>query len=229
MPNRYLRESYIGSESVNALSWQAEVFWTRLLVAVDDWGRCEAHPKLLRAKIFPLRLDAVREADVSRLIAECEKAGLVRLYSDNGKEYLQMFKWEVGRALESKYPDPPGPYLAECYINPRTSVRSRKQARAPANKCPDSESDPDSDPESEPTLAQFLAEIPPGIPHSFASNKYYAKKEKGFPRNWKVSFVPRVVDWFREDALEHPSPQERAPNYETQEDRMLREFREAGQ
>lgn len=107
MPNRYLRESFTESEAINSVSWQAEVTWTHLLVKVDDFGRCEANPKILRAKLFPLRLDTVRESDMPRLLAECEKAGLIRLYTANGKEYLEMAKWEKGRAEKSKFPDPP--------------------------------------------------------------------------------------------------------------------------
>lgn len=107
MPNRYLRESYVESEHVNAVGWMGECFFTRLIVKVDDFGRIEAHPKLLRAKLFPLKLEQVRETDVSRLIAECEKAGLLRLYTVNGKQYIQLLRWERGRASSSKHPEPP--------------------------------------------------------------------------------------------------------------------------
>lgn len=115
MPNRYLRQNYIESETVNKVGWQAEVVWTRLLVVVDDWGRCEASPRLLRAKIFPLKLELVRESDLQRWISECETAGLVRLYEVQGKQYLQMMKWEKGRATKSKWPDPPEEIMKICF------------------------------------------------------------------------------------------------------------------
>ena len=60
MPNRYIREAAIESEGVNALSWQGEVFFRRLLNRVDDFGRFTASLALLRANIFPLQLDKVR-------------------------------------------------------------------------------------------------------------------------------------------------------------------------
>lgn len=106
MPNRYIRESAIESESVNSLSWQAEVFWRRLLNRVDDFGRFTANTALLRASIFPLQLDRVTEADVQRLIDECEAAGLLFSYSYACKRFIVMNKWEKGRAKESKYPPP---------------------------------------------------------------------------------------------------------------------------
>ena len=106
MPNRYIRESAIESEAVNALSWQAEVFWRRLLNRADDFGRFTANAALLRASIFPLQLDRVTEADVQRLLAECEAAGLLFIYSSSCKQFIILNKWEKGRAKESKYPPP---------------------------------------------------------------------------------------------------------------------------
>lgn len=106
MPNRYVRESAIESEPVNSLSWQAEVFFRRLLNRVDDFGRFTANTALLRASIFPLQLDRVTEADVQRLLSECEFAGLLFIYSSSGKQFIILNKWEKGRAKESKYPPP---------------------------------------------------------------------------------------------------------------------------
>ncbi len=106
MPNRYVRESAIESESVNSLSWQAEVFWRRLLNRADDFGRFTANAALLRASIFPLQLDCVSEADVQRMLAECEAAGLLFVYSSSCKQFIILNKWEKGRAKESKYPPP---------------------------------------------------------------------------------------------------------------------------
>ena len=106
MPNRYIRESAIESEPVNSLSWQAEVFFRRLLNRVDDFGRFTANTALLRASIFPMQLDRVTEADVQRLIDECEAAGLLFSYSYACKRFIVMNKWEKGRAKESKYPPP---------------------------------------------------------------------------------------------------------------------------
>lgn len=108
MPNRTVREAAISSERVNALGWQAEVFWRRLINRVDDYGRFTAHPELLRSSIFPLQLSKVSGADIGKLLLECENAGLVSTYTaGDGKQYLAMHQFEQGRAEKSKYPDPP--------------------------------------------------------------------------------------------------------------------------
>lgn len=108
MPNRILREGILTSDRVNALSLPGEVFYRRLMSVVDDYGRFDARPVMLKVACFPLRVDAVREADISRWIAECEKAGLIALYAAHGKRYLEMrdFRQTV-RAKLSKFPDPP--------------------------------------------------------------------------------------------------------------------------
>jgi hypothetical protein len=112
MPSRLLREGIIDSDAVNALSPRAEVFYRRLMSVVDDFGRFDGRPAVLRSRLYPLQLDSVREADIPRWIAECEKAGLVRLYVVNSKQYLLFYNLGAPRAKESKYPAPP-PGLGE--------------------------------------------------------------------------------------------------------------------
>jgi hypothetical protein len=92
---------------VNKVSAHAEMTWMRLCLTVDDFGRCEARLSVLRPKLFPLRLETVREADLQRWLAECEKAGLIRFYTGDGKQYLQVMRWERGRAQSSRCPEPP--------------------------------------------------------------------------------------------------------------------------
>lgn len=99
---------WTGSEKVNAVSVHAERFFTRLIMKVDDYGCLFAHTSLLKANLFPLLLDAIREADISRWMAECQKAGLIVLYEADGKKYLQIldFRQRLDKA-KAKYPHPP--------------------------------------------------------------------------------------------------------------------------
>jgi hypothetical protein len=96
------------SFKIETLSYQAEVCFTRLIMKVDDYGCYYADERILKSDLFPLRSHSVREADVSRWIAECEKAGLIVLYSQGQKRYLQIvdFKQRLDRA-KAKYPLPP--------------------------------------------------------------------------------------------------------------------------
>lgn len=108
MPNRVVRESILESEKVNSLTWAPEVFYRRLMSIVDDFGRYEDNPKLLRAKLYPVLLDRVSLPDVEKWMRECVEAGLVRLYEVTGKKYLQVEEFnQTVRIKKPKYPPPP--------------------------------------------------------------------------------------------------------------------------
>ena len=105
MPNRIIKESICTSENIDQLTEFQEIFFYRLMVNCDDFGRFDARLKLLASKLFPLRdittekvaetLDALRDAD------------LIIVYEVKGHPYLQMKTWEKhqqGRAIKSKYP-----------------------------------------------------------------------------------------------------------------------------
>lgn len=191
MPNRYVREAAIESESVNALSWQAEVFYRRLLNRADDFGRFTANQELLRAKLFPLQLAKVNAADAGRLLKQCEDVGLVFTYSVSGKPYLVINRWERGRAKTSQYPEPPSAVLERM----QTYVYTRKHMSAHA---PDSDSDTDSvrggaaTPRARPEMDQWLTyakEIQwPDDDARSAFDHYQAN-------GWKVGGKTPVKDW----------------------------------
>jgi hypothetical protein len=107
MPNRYTREGINDSKTINRLSWQGEVFYRRLMLAVDDFGRFEADTELLRCELFKRQLSKVSEDDIERLLAECQDVEALFMYVIGGKRFLVMNKWEQGRAKYSKYPPPP--------------------------------------------------------------------------------------------------------------------------
>jgi len=109
MPNRILKDSICTSPNIDALSREAEAFFYRLLVQCDDFGRMDARPAILRARCYPLRLDAVTDKHVSAWLTELVGVDLVLLYTVDGRQYLQMRTWERHqqvRAKRSKYPDP---------------------------------------------------------------------------------------------------------------------------
>lgn len=76
-------------------------------MVVDDYGCFHANEKLLRSNLFPLLLEVVKEADISRWLTECQKTGLIVIYDADGKKYLQIldFRQRLDRA-KAKYPLP---------------------------------------------------------------------------------------------------------------------------
>jgi hypothetical protein len=106
MPSRLLREGILTSERVEQLDPPSEVFYRRLMSKVDDHGLYDARPTILRTSLYPLRVDRVREADCSRWIAACEKAGLIALYQHDGRPYLRMLDTRWTARSEPKFPLP---------------------------------------------------------------------------------------------------------------------------
>lgn len=107
MPTRYLKPGICDSEIIDRCSPLAECLFYRLLVNVDDFGRLDARPAVIRSKCFPLK-DSIANKDVKNLLNEIHTIGLIVLYKSNGADFLQISKWDnVPRSQTSKCPTPP--------------------------------------------------------------------------------------------------------------------------
>lgn len=107
MPNRFIKESICSSENIDQLTEFQEIFFYRLVVNCDDFGRFDARPKLLASRLFPLR--DIPNEKVNETLAALEDADLILVYSVKGHPYLQVKTWEKHqqrRATESRYPAP---------------------------------------------------------------------------------------------------------------------------
>ena len=110
MPSRILREGILTSRAVNALSEEAELFYWRLLLVVDDYGRYEADPVLLRAACYPRKIDVITNKQVDSFLVECSTPPkpLLILYEINQKKYLEIANFGQRTRSPSKFPAPPG-------------------------------------------------------------------------------------------------------------------------
>lgn len=108
MPDRIVRAGILTSDAVNELSWAAEVFYRRLMNVADDFGRYDGRPSVLRAGLYALKLNRVSDRDVVTWLRECEETGLIKVYTVEGKQYLEIQKFDQRlRAKVSKWPPPP--------------------------------------------------------------------------------------------------------------------------
>jgi len=105
MPTRLLRD-WTDSFAVDELDVNAERFFVRLIMVVDDYGRFHADPRMLRSKCFPLKTD-IRDADIARWLAACKKSGMLRCYKDHsGRALLEVCNFKQRSRTESKFPSP---------------------------------------------------------------------------------------------------------------------------
>lgn len=107
MPNRIIKESICSSETIDGLGWFEECFFYRLIVNCDDFGRFDARPKILNARLFPLK--TLRDEQISKALEKLQLAGIIEVYEYDGKPYLQLVTWvrhQQVRNKRSKYPAP---------------------------------------------------------------------------------------------------------------------------
>lgn len=106
MPTRMLRD-WTASKKVNGVSEHAEIFFTRLIMKVDDYGRYYADEQLLLAYLFPLRMEQWQQR-IAGCMAELASAGLIELYTaEDGRHFLQIK--DFGQRLRQKkkrFPQP---------------------------------------------------------------------------------------------------------------------------
>jgi len=102
LPNRILKESICTSSTIEELTLEEEIFFYRLIVNCDDYGRFDARPTILRAKCFPLKIDKVTDEEVSNWLKKLHQIGLIVLYEVIGMSYLQMKTWEKHQQVRSK-------------------------------------------------------------------------------------------------------------------------------
>ena len=108
MPNRLLKESFKSSPQIEELSWFEECVWTRLLVTVDDYGRFDARPAMLKSELFPVN-EKVTKAAIEKAVEHLAKLDLIRMYAVDGRPYLFIPTWEKHqriRAHKSRFPEP---------------------------------------------------------------------------------------------------------------------------
>jgi hypothetical protein len=111
MPNRIIRDGILTSERVNEIAGTpaVECTYRRLQSVVDDFGRFSAHSSILRAALYPLRLDQYTDAEIVEHLNRCAAANLIRLYQVNGKSYVEVLDFnQRTRAMRSRYPSPDG-------------------------------------------------------------------------------------------------------------------------
>lgn len=128
MPNRILKESICTSDNLDTLSAFHETVFYRLIVNVDDYGRMDARPKILAARLFPLK--DIRASQMEDALRALTSAELVILYTVDGKPFLQMKTWDrhqTVRATKSRYPSPEDGEI--------TSASTCMQLQADASEC----------------------------------------------------------------------------------------------
>lgn len=109
MPNRMIKETIHDSDKLNSLSDFNFRLWVHLLTFVDDYGRGDARPAIIKGNCFPLR-DRVTVKDIDAGLHALADTGCIVLYEVGGKSYLYFPSWGKHQRIQTKhsrYPEPP--------------------------------------------------------------------------------------------------------------------------
>jgi len=112
MPIRILKDSIFESEKISELTDFQFRLWVSLILSVDDYGRGDARPAMIKGRAFPLR-GAVRENAIQEGLLELERSGCIFLYEVSGRPFLCFPKWDTHQRIRqktSRYPAPPEDY-----------------------------------------------------------------------------------------------------------------------
>ena len=110
MPNRLIKSSIHESDRVNGLTDFQFRVWVSLITYVDDFGRGDARPKIIKGNCFPLR-DSVKEKDIRVALSDLAEAGCISLYEVDGKPYLYFPNWEKHQNIRNKTSKFPAPNI----------------------------------------------------------------------------------------------------------------------
>ena len=110
VPNRILKDTIAKSEKVNGLTDFQFRLWIHLITYVDDYGRGDARPAIIKGACFPFR-DRLTNKDIEKGLADLADAGCVGLYNVDGKPYLYFPNWEQHQRVRTKISKCPPPVI----------------------------------------------------------------------------------------------------------------------
>lgn len=188
-----IKESICTSDNLDALSWFEEAMFFRLIVNCDDYGRMDARPAILKARLFPLK--TVTERQIAKALQSLRSAAIIDLYEVDGRSFLQMRTWEKHqqvRAKRSKYPAP------ESGIPSSDIICNQVQANVPVIQS-ESESVSESESNARGKRTRFVPPTPEEVQAYFIENggtHIQAVRFKAHydSNGWKVGKNP-MKDW----------------------------------
>lgn len=131
MPARIVKESICTSESMAKLSWFEQVFFGRLIVSVDDYGRMDARTAIIRGRLFPLDNHRVTLDDIQAALFRMSEVEMVTLYEVNGKPYLQLTNWDKNQKPRANKSKCPAPDDENAVLQTSANICMQTQANAP--------------------------------------------------------------------------------------------------
>ena len=152
MPNRMIKDSIHNSEKVNAMTDFQFRLWISLITYVDDYGRGDARPAIIKGNCFPLR-ERLTTKDIENALMGLAGIGCVVLYTVDGRPYLCFPNWERHQTIRNKRSKFPAP--DECDLQSIESNCNQAYANVPVIQSNPNQSETESESKQEPREDAF--------------------------------------------------------------------------
>ena len=220
MPNRILKESICTSDSLSSLSDFQENFFFRLIVNCDDYGRMDARPAILKARLYPLR-ERLALKDIQSALRALADVGCVEVYEVDGKPYLHLPSWEVHQQIRAKKSKFPGPDEAKPSGDSTCNHLISSDIKCPRNPIQsESESESESESNARGAFDAFWAAYPKKVgkgearkafqkvkvPVSALVEAVNRQKQSDQWRRDKGQYIPNPATWLNQGRWEDELP-----------------------
>ena len=152
MPNRIIKETISTSDKISSLTDFEFRLWVGLITYVDDAGRGDARPAIIKGRVFPLR-ERVSIKDIEAAVHGLAAKGCVSLYKVGGKPYLWFPTWGEHQRIRDVKPKYPGPEDADAPFD------NLPQSAADCGELPP-ESESESNPNPNPNTKRVAGKTP---------------------------------------------------------------------
>ena len=186
MPNRLIKSSIHESEKVNEMTDFQFRVWVNLITYVDDYGRGDARPQIIKGNCFPLR-ERMTTKDIEAALNALAGIGCINLYEVDGRPYLCFPNWESHQNIRNKTSRFPAPDSNCKQLNSIDINCKQLQANVPVIQ---SESESKKESESEVVRSRF-----PDFWQAYPKKVAKLEAERAWHRlNPSDELVDRILD-----------------------------------
>lgn len=224
MPQRLLRPGIRQSKRWARVGYFERVLYVALVTLVDDFGRYESDPELIRSEAFPFgdpNGDIIAVPTIDGAMLTLASKDLILLYEFEGKRYLQMTRWQERARSESKWPDPKNCVLLTFDSSCQQMIASPPQPKPQPSSSPKPAPEPSSPPRAPefaetPSWKEFWAYCQSPacslVAEWYARDKFLAAEAENWSksRNWKA-YANRCKNWWESDGRPMTNPKQGHP------------------
>lgn len=121
MPNRIIKDSINESRGLTSCSFFAQDLYKRLITYADDYGRFNADPQIMVARLYPRELSVVSFEELTEGLIELVGVEKIKFYTSSGrKEIYGCFPhWEEHQRVrdgKKRLPDPEDTAVNDWYL-----------------------------------------------------------------------------------------------------------------